>query len=156
MKEGFKSIDEILAEVGKEEGMSLREMKDLWGHQKKYIQKQMDTEGVYAIFLPYIGTLSVNVKQYAKEIKNKTRSVYKSFIDKVASLKKHKNYTKSANAHKKITGVNRLARHIITNYHTGLERSKNILVHYKCWDIIAKYSNRGYEKRDTPIKRSKK
>lgn len=154
MKEGFKTVDEILAEIGEEEGMSLKEMKDLWGHQKKYIQKQMDTEGVYAIFLPYIGTLSINVKQFTKEIKNKTRSIYKDFIDKVFNLKNHENYTKFGNAHKRVTGVNRLTRYIISNYYTGIEKSKNILINNKCWSIIEKYSNGGYKKREEPLKRN--
>lgn len=153
MKEGFKSIDEILKEVAEDEGMTFEEVKDLWDHQKNYIKKQMDTEGVYAIFLPYIGTLSLNVKQFSKELTNKTRDTYRNFINKVAKLKDHEKYTKFDNAHKKVTGVNRLARYIVNNYQTGIEISKKLLAHNKCWNIITKYSNKGYEKRETPIKR---
>lgn len=155
MKEGFRPIDDILSEIGEEEGMSLEEMKDIWNHQRKYTQKQMDTEGVYSIFLPFIGTLSLNVKQFDKEVKGKTRSLYQGFIDKVTNLKEHENYTKYGNSHKRVTGVNRLARYIITNYDTGLDRSKNILIHNKCWDIISKYSNGVFEKRDETLKRTK-
>ena len=132
MKEGFRSVDEILAEVAKDEGMSMAEIRDVWSHQKKYIKKLMDTEGVYSIFLPCIGTLSLNVKQFNKEIRGKTRSFYKNFIDKAANLLEHEDYTMYENSHKKVTGVNRLARYIITNYHTGIEKSKNIIVHTKC------------------------
>lgn len=153
MKEGVRTIEEILIEIGKEEGMSLSEMKDIWKHQRDYVNKQMDTEGVYAIFLPYIGTLSLNIKQYTKEVRGKTKSIYQDFINKANSLVKHENYQQFSNSHKRITGVNRLARYIIKNYHTGIERSKRIIVSSKCWEIIEKYSNSSFEKRKEKLTR---
>lgn len=156
MKEGFKSINEILLEVAEEEGMTEREIKDLWKHQIKYTQQQMDTDGVYAIFLPFIGTLSLNVKQLTAELKGKNKRKHKKIINKVENLKNHENYTKYRNSHKKITGVNRLARYIISKYNTGLDRSKNLLTRHKCWEIISKYSNCNFEKREEPIKRLQK
>lgn len=156
MKEGFKSINEILLEVAEEEGMTEREIKDLWKHQIKYTQQQMDTDGVYAIFLPFIGTLSLNVKQLTAELKGKNKRKHKKIINKVENLKNHENYTKYRNSHKKITGVNRLARYIISKYNTGLDRSKNLLTRHKCWEIISKYSNGNFEKREEPIKRLQK
>lgn len=153
MKESFKSIDDILLEVAKEEGMSKSEIKDLWNHQKIYVKKQMESEGVYAILLPFVGTLSLNVKQYSKELKGKTRKFYSNFTDKVAKLKEHENYSKYGNAHKKVTGVNRLARYIIRKYYTGIEKSKNLMFHNKCWDIISKYSNGVFDKREETIKK---
>ena len=156
MKEGFKSINEILLEVAEEEGMTEREIKDLWKHQIKYTQQQMDTDGVYAIFLPFIGTLSLNVKQLTAELKGKNKRKHKKIINKVENLKNHENYTKYRNSHKKITGVNRLARYIISKYKTGLDRSKNLLTRHKCWEIISKYSNGNFEKREEPIKRLQK
>lgn len=155
MKQGFKSIKDILLEVAEEEGLNRTEIKDIWNHQESYIKKKMEQEGVYAIFIPFLGTLSLNVKQFSKEIKGKSRSFYKDFIKKVKDLKNHKNYKKYANAHKKVTGVNRLARYIISRYHTGIEVSKNLIVHSKCWEIIEKYSNGVYEKRDKIITRNK-
>ena len=156
MKEGFKSINEILLEVAEEEGMTERDIKDLWKHQIKYTQQQMDTDGVYAIFLPFIGTLSLNVKQLTAELKGKNKRKHKKIINKVENLKNHENYTKYRNSHKKITGVNRLARYIISKYNTGLDRSKNLLTRHKCWEIISKYSNGNFEKREEPIKRLQK
>lgn len=155
MKEGVRTIEEILIEVGKEEGMSLLEMKDIWKHQRNYVKKQMDTEGVYAIFLPYIGTLSLNIKQYKKELRGKTRSIYKNFIDKANSLVKHENYSKFGNTHKRVTGVNRLARYVIKHYHTGIEKSKKLLISSKCWEIIEKYSNSSFEKRKEKLTRKR-
>jgi hypothetical protein len=146
MKEGFKTVEEILLEVAKEEGMTLKEVKDVWDHQKVYIKKKMEQENVYSIFLPSIGTLSLNVKQYTKEIKGKARSFYKDFINKVDNLVKHDNYSEYKNAHKKITGVNRLARYIVAHYETGIAKSKKILEHKKCWEIISKYSNGAFKK----------
>lgn len=146
MKEGFKSVDEILLEVAKEEGLSIREIKDIWRHQKVYVKKRMEQEGVYAIFIPYIGTLSLNIKQYTKEVKGKTKTFYKDFIDKVKLLITHEEYSMYKNAHKKITGVSRLARYIINHYNTGLKKSRSIIEHKKCWDIISKHSNGAFEK----------
>jgi hypothetical protein len=155
MKEGFKSIDEILEEVAKDEGMTLKETTDLWNHQKKYIKDQMDKEGVYAIFLPFVGTLSLNTKQYVKEIRGKVKELYLDFINKAEKLKEHENYTYFKNSHKKVTGVNRLARYIIRYYDTGVTRGKKLMAHNKCWDIIYKYSNNNYSKRDKAITRKK-
>ena len=147
MFDGFKSIDTILKEVAEEEGMPLREVKDLWKHQKTYIKELMDTPNIFAILLPYIGTLSLNVKQYKKEIKNKSRSFHSNFINKVEALQEHTEYSQYGNSHKKVTGVNRLARYIIRTYETGIKRNYKILEHAKCWDIISKYSNDKYEKK---------
>ena len=155
MKDGFKSIEEILEEVGAEEGMSIEEMRDIWEHQKTYTKKRMEEEGVYAIFLPFIGTLSLNVKQFKKQLKGKTRSLHENFIRKTKSLLEDENFGQYNNSHKKITGVNRLARYIIKSYHTGIDKSKRLLVHTKCWDIIEKYSNGAFEKREETIKRTK-
>lgn len=146
MKEGFKSINEILLEVAEEEGMDFAEIKDVWKHQKKYVKQQMDSEKVYAIFLPFIGTLSLNVKQYTREIRGKTRSLYEKLISKIKKLKNHENYTGYGNAHKKVTGVIRLTEHIISNYKTGLESKKNMLIHSKCWDVLSKHSNGAFNK----------
>jgi hypothetical protein len=148
MKDGYKSINEILKEVAEEEGMPLKEIIDLWKHQKTYIKKLMDAPNIFAIFLPYIGTLSLNVKQYTKEIKNKSRSLHSGFIDKVAILKTHPEYSQFGNSHKRVTGVNRLTRYIIRTYETGLKRSNRIIEHTKCWDIISKYSNDIYKKKE--------
>jgi len=146
MEEGFKTVDQILIEIAKEEGMSLKEVRDIWSHQKIYIKKQMEKEAVYSIFIPYIGTLSLNVKQYTKEIKGKAKIFYKEFIEKVEKLKVHANYSEYANSHNRITGVNRIARYIIAHYETGVLKSKKILEHKKCWEIISKYSNGAFKK----------
>ena len=60
MKEGFRDIQDILKEVGGEEGLNLAEMRDLWKHQKRYINKKQEDEATFAIFIPTIGTLSLN------------------------------------------------------------------------------------------------
>lgn len=146
MKEGYKSIEEILQEVADEEGIDIREIKDVWKHQKFYVKNQMDAKGVYAIFLPFIGTLSLNTKQFSVEIKGRIRGLYKNFVNKVNDLENHENYNKFANSHKKLTGVNRLARRVIKKYKTGLKTTRSLLVHNKCWEIIAKYSNGVYDK----------
>ena len=156
MREGFKSIKEILKEVAEDERMTWTEIEDLWLHQKNYVKKQMEKEDVYAIFIPFIGTLSLNVKQLTAELKGKNKRKHKKIINKVENLKNHENYTKYRNSHKKITGVNRLARYIISKYNTGLDRSKNLLTRHKCWEIISKYSNGNFEKREEPIKRLQK
>tara|TARA_R110002012_G_scaffold119169_2_gene268160 strand:- start:161 stop:604 length:444 start_codon:yes stop_codon:yes gene_type:complete len=147
MKEGYRSLKEILKEVGEEEGLSMKEINDIWLHQKTYIKKSMEMEGVYSILLPFIGTLSLNVKQYAKEIKGKKREFYDNFTKKVEELKKHPNYSQYENAHKRVTGVNRLARYIISKYDTGLKKNKKLIVKSKCWKIIEKYSNGVFEKK---------
>ena len=79
-------------------------------------KKKMEEEDVYAIFIPFIGTLSLNVKQYIKEIKHKNRKFYKNFIEKVEKLLKHENYTKYGNAHKKTTAIHRLVSYIIDTF----------------------------------------
>lgn len=148
MKDGFKSIEDILDEVAEEEGLSRREIKDIYRHQKRYINKQMEKEDVYAIFIPFIGTLSLNVKQAEKEIRGKKRNVYSSFIKKVSKLKKHENYSEYSNSHKRVTGVNRLARYIMNHYDTGVEKIKRLIPHKKCWDVIEKYSNNKFTKNE--------
>lgn len=147
MKEGYKTVDEILLEVAKEEGMTLKETKDLWNHQKEYIKKQMEKEDVYSIFLPFIGTLSLNVKQYIKEVKGKKKSFYANFISKVEKLLNHENYLEYNNSHKRVTGVNRLARYIVSKYITEEVKSKKIIEHKKCWEVIGKYSNGSFNKK---------
>ncbi len=147
MKEGFKNVKDILKEVAEEEGLSVKEINDLWRHQKIYIKKQQSLKGVYSIFLPFIGTLSLNVKQAEKEIKGKSKEFYKEFLEKIKLLKLHPNYREYSNAHKKVTGVNRLARYVIRNYDTGIEKTKKILLHKQCWDIISKYSNKIFKKK---------
>ena len=156
MKDGYKSINDILKEVAQDEGMSFREVRDLWGHQKKYIKKQMETDGVYAIFLPYIGTLSLNVKQFHKELRGKCKERYADFIQKVKNLENDHRYTEFNNAHKRITGVNRIARYLIRHYHTGIEKIKKILPHKYCWPIIEQYSNGVFEKRDEILRKPKR
>ena len=141
MKEGFKTVNEILKEVAAEEGMTQKEIRDIWAHQKEYIKIQMEKEEVYAIFLPYIGTLSLNVKQFYNEIKGKSRNFYANFIHKVDKLLQHEKYGEFTNSHKRVTGVNRLTRHIIKNYITEENKSKKLIDHKKCWGIITKYSN---------------
>lgn len=141
MEEGFKSIRDILKEVAEDEGMTWTEIEDVWIHQKKYIKNKMENKEVYAIFLPFIGTLSLNTKQYIKEIKYKNRKFYKNFINKVESLKKHDNYTKYGNAHKKTTAIHRLVNYIINNFDIEEKKKETLTIHKKCWDIISKYSN---------------
>jgi len=148
VKDGFKTIQEILEEVAEDEGMSKREIQDLWEHQKKYIKKQMEEENVYAISLPYIGNLSLNLKQASKEIRGLNKVVYKEFIEKTNNLVSHKDFKIFGNAHKRVTGVNRLARRIIKNFHTEIDKPRRLIMHKKCWDIIAKYSNDMYKKRE--------
>jgi hypothetical protein len=146
VKEGHKDIKDILKEVGDEEGFSEKEMMDLWEHQKRYINKLQDTEDVYAIFLPYLGTLSLNTKQYKRDIKVKNRSFYKDFGDKVKKLMKHKDFTLCQNAHKKTTSVHRLTKYLLRYYDTGLEVKETLKKHNRCWEVIAKYSNNVFKK----------
>lgn len=155
MEKGYKSIEEIIREVAEEEGLNFRETRDIWNHQKHYVKKLMETDGIYAIFLPYIGTLSLNVKQFQKEIKTKITDLYKGLVSKIEKLVKHENYSQYSNAHKRITSSNKLARRIISAYDTGHERSKRLLLHKKCWEIIERYSNGQYNKRETKLTRQK-
>lgn len=148
MKEGYKSIEDIIKEVAKDEGVAVKEVADIWNHQQSYVKKQMDSDDVYAIFLPFIGTLSLNVKQYSKEIRGRIKGLYKTIVKKVTKLKEHENYTEFSNAHKKITGVNKLTRKIIKNFDTGVESTRGVMLHKKCWDIITKYSNGVYSKKE--------
>ncbi|MFT6125916.1 MAG: rubrerythrin [Flavobacteriaceae bacterium] len=142
MKEGYKSIEDILKEVGEEEGMSLREMTDIWKHQKAYINKKQEEEGVYAIFIPYIGTLSLNVKQYIAEVRYKNRSYYKDFTEKINKLKSDIRYVKYSNAHKKVIGVHRLIKYIAEKFETEKNLRKWIASKaIERWELIAKYSN---------------
>lgn len=141
MKEGFKPIKEILIEVAKEEGMSWREIEDIWLHQIRYIKHKMSLKEVYAIFLPYLGTLSLNVKQFKKEIKFKSRSFYKDFIEKVKDLQQHPKYTLYRNAHKKTTGIHKLVNYVVNNFKVKKVEKKDFSIHKKCWDLISKYSN---------------
>jgi len=141
MKEGFKSVKEILKEVAEDEGMTWTEIEDVWLHQKSYIKKQMEEEEVYSILIPFIGTLSLNVKQYIKEIKHKNRKFYKNFIDKVEKLKLHEKYSKYANSHKKTTGIHRLVKYIVKNFNVEDYKKEYLATHRQCWDIISKYSN---------------
>lgn len=147
MREGYKSIKDILTEVAEEEGMTYRELKDVWNHQKHYIKKLMDKENIYAIFLPTIGTLSLNTKQADREKRGKDKSYYKSFLEKVEALKNHENYRTYKNSHKRVTGVNRLYRYINSTYETGTEEKK-LSPHKECWNTILKYSNNVYKKKD--------
>ena len=147
MKEGFKTIQEIIKEVGEEEGFSYNEMEDIWIHQRNYIKKMQEKEGVYAIFLPFIGTLSLNVKQAKKELKGKSKEFYKNFLKKVEDLQLHPNYTQYHNSHKKVTGVNRLARNIIRRFETFIEKERKLIPHKDCWEIIEKYSNNIFTKK---------
>ena len=146
MKEGYCSIEDILKEVGEEEGLTKAEVNDLWKHQKAYINKKQEEEEVYAIFIPFIGTLSLNVKQYALEIKHKNRSYYKNLTVKINSLKNDSNYKKYSNAHKKVTGVHRLLKYITEKFKTEKTLKEYILSYEKRWDIISKYSNNKLEK----------
>lgn len=148
MKEGHKSIDDILREVAEDEGMNFRQIRDVWKHQKLYIKKKMEQDDVYAIFLPSLGTLCLNTKQYLRERRGKNREYYKTLKEKVERLINHQRYGIYGNAHKKITGVNKIARYVIKHFHTGIEVTRKIIPHKICWPIIEKYSNGGYEKRD--------
>lgn len=142
MKEGTRYIEDILLEVGEEEGMSKSEMNDLWNHQMAFVKKQAEKEGVYSIFLPYIGTMTLNVKQVLKEMRKRHKRHYLDLIDKVKKLKKHENYTTYNNAHKRVTAANRLARRIIKNYVTDMDKNTRLLFREECWPLISKYSNK--------------
>ncbi len=152
MKEGYKDIKEILQEVGEEEGMSSREMNDLWKHQIVYTKLMMEKEGVYAILLPYIGSLNINIKQAERELINKKKELYTSFLDKVDKMLNHFKYGKYNNAHKKMTGVNKMAQRIVNYFFTGEVKYKEYIKHDKCYDLIENYSNDKYEKRDIRLK----
>ncbi len=115
----------------------------------------MDTEGVYSILLPFIGTLSLNVKHYNQEVKGRVRRLYNDFILKVEKLISHENYERTGNSHKKIIGSNRLARRVIKDYHTEEDKSKRLLSRKKSWSIIEKYSNSKYKKRSKKLTRKK-
>lgn len=148
MKEGFITDDEILKELSKETDFSYSELKDIWIHQREYIKQMMEEEDVYSIFIPHIGTLCLNTKQARLEAKGKIKENYVDFFDKLDRLENHPNYTYYSNPHKKITGVNKLARNIHRNFETGIKRLKKLIPHKKCWDIIENHSNGKYEKRD--------
>lgn len=141
MKEGFKSIKEILLEVSEDENMSYKEVQDLWIHQREYVKKKMTEDNVYAVYIPYIGTLSLNTAQFDREIKYKNRKVYKKFIDKVTKLKNNVKFTVYGNSHKKTTSVTRLIKYLHKNFIIEYKNRKFYSVHSKCWDIISKYSN---------------
>lgn len=149
MREGFKSIKEILIEVGEEENLSYKEIQDLWIHQREYTKSKMSDDETCAIYIPYIGTLSLNVSTYKKCLKYKNRKVYKNFINKVKNLKENKNYTHFGNAHKKRSSILKLIRYIFKNFKVE-EDFKNIFSSTsKCWSIISKYSNNKLSKKET-------
>lgn len=151
MKEGYKDIDDILKEVAEDENMTIKEVRDLWEHQKLYIKKQMDEEGVYSIFLPYIGTLSLNVTQVKKEIQWSVRQNHVKFLEKVEALKNHEKFNLCENSHKRVTGVNRLARYIIKNFYSGIESVAKLIKHKECWEVIEKHSNSPFDKREKQL-----
>lgn len=148
MKEGFRDIRDILKEVGEEEGFTYTEMNHLFKHQKHYINKLQEQEGVYAIFFPFLGTYAINVKQAEREIRGKSKNHYAKFLKKIEVLKKHPKYKKNANAHKRVIGLNRIVRYITRTFETGIEPIKFLYPHRKCWDIVQKYSNNFYKKKD--------
>lgn len=148
MKEGFKSVKEILLEVAEDEGMTWTEIEDVWLHQKKFIKDKMEEEEVYSIFIPFIGTMSLNVKQYIKEIKYRNKDFYSKFISKVEKLKNHKNYTKYGNSHKKTTAFHRLVSYIIDKFEVEENKKYTLLAHKKCWELISKYSNGVLKKKE--------
>lgn len=150
MREGYKSIEDILKEVSEDSGIPLSQVKDIWEHQKAYTEKKMEQKDVYAIFFPFIGTLSFNSKKFAKAIKGKPRKVYQKFIDKIEKLKEHYKYNESiySNAHKKLTSVDRLAKHVVKEFNTEHAPEKAaFLTNEESWSVIEKHSNEAYEKR---------
>lgn len=150
MNSGVKHINDILKEVAKEEGMSVRAIKDVWKHQLKYTKDQMDNPDVFSIFLPYLGHLSLNVKAFTAHLSGINKKTQPDLIDKVERLKNHENYGMYENAHKRVNASNRLGRMIIRNYQTGIYNSKRLLKDTFCWPLIQKYSNGFLEKRDKP------
>lgn len=148
IKEGYITVKEIIEEISQEEGIPKSQLTDIWKHQKLYTQKLMETEDVFSIFLPFIGHLSLNVKQVKVELKNRSRKVYEKFLNKVKKLEEHDNFTYYGNPHKKVTGVNRLARRIIKRYHTDIVKERKLIPTKLCWRIIENYSNNKYKKKE--------
>jgi hypothetical protein len=148
LKEGYKDINEILREVGEEEGLNMNEMKDIWRHQKKYINQKQEEDGVYAIFIPFIGTLTLNVKQYTKEIRHRNKYYYTEFIKKVEKLKNDIRYKKYSNAHKKTIGIHKLVNYITNKFETEKNFRQYVKNPKNCWELISKYSNDKLKKKD--------
>ena len=145
MKEGFKTDSDVLIEIAEEEGLSMREVRDLWKHQKNYIKKLMEQDDVYSIRIPFIGTYCLNVKQAKKEKERRKDDLYHKFYDKIEKLLDHPNFNYFKNAHKRVTGVNRLARVIVRHYDTEVKKPRRLMPHKKCWKIIENYSNGNYQ-----------
>lgn len=57
MKEGIRYIEDILKEVSQEEGISYKELKELWNLHIERIKVLMEQEGVHIIHLPKIASL---------------------------------------------------------------------------------------------------
>jgi len=148
LKEGTRYIQDILHEVAEEEGMSKKEIRDVWNHQKRYIKQLMDKPGIYSIDIPFLGTLCYNTKYFDKFIEKKwKKDKYKGQIQKSKEIKEHSNYTLYSNAHKRVPGVLRMARSIIRRFETGIKKRK-LIAHKKCIQIISNFSNELYNKKD--------
>lgn len=137
---GVRQIESILEEVAIEEGLSKSEINDLWRHQKNYIKKLIDSEEVYVIQIPFIGSICHNTKVFDKFKKSRSR---KGSLDKVeeknSKIKEHKNFGMYSNAHKRVPGVMRMARSILTRYESKIKK-KRLMVQKKCIALIEYYS----------------
>lgn len=148
MKDGYKDVDEILLEVAEEEGMTKTEIRDLWKHQRSYVIKQMTTPEIYAIHIPFIGTISLNIKQFKTERKGRNYIHYSDFMDKGRELMNKDDFKKYGNAHKKTSSIHKLINYILKKFETGVEYEEVRNRHHKMWDVIAKYSNGKYNKKE--------
>lgn len=137
---GVRRIESILEEVAEEEGLSKSEINDLWRHQKSYIKKLIDREEVYTIQIPFIGALCHNTKIFDKFKKSRSR---KGSLDKVEEknnkIKEHENFGIYSNAHKRVPGIMRMARSILTRYESKIKK-KRLMAQKKCISLIEEYS----------------
>ena len=56
-KEGIRYIEDILKEVAKEQGLSEKEVREIWKIHKKYIKQCMNDPNITVINIPYVGLL---------------------------------------------------------------------------------------------------
>lgn len=161
MKDGYKSIDKILEEVWQEEKqrnpkIKLSNIKDVWKYNIEYLQHLQEDEETVAIKIPYIGTLSLNLKQFKIEKKGYSKKKYKNFFEKAAKLRedllvikrKDSNYK---SVHEKMAGLNRLYKYITRTYDTGATEAVHLVRQRETIETIEKYSNDVYQKREIDL-----
>jgi hypothetical protein len=147
MKSGTRFMSDIISAVAKKNGLSQKDVQEVWDHQKRIVPILMDDEETTRIKIPFVGRLVMSTYLYTKAPARINQNVGK----KCREIMSDPTYTDMTSRHYQRPNFMKLFRWVNKYYNTGYT-PRLYANPTKCFNTIQQFSNGALEhlKRETP------